>query len=625
MNNYQIARLTLIHGLFAGWLFTSLPVSAAVTVTGFFRPDSAADWQSGSFDRRFTVIGGSSQDGTLTMDGGSTLTVTGQGTYFGSGTSPANAIVNLTDANTRLTINSTDEFVLGNTTGTGTMSILNGASFVNTQNAFIGRGTAGPGGELQAEGHLTIDGADSLWQAITIDVGRTATGSLTVQNEGRVEATNLFFGRSDSTGFPNGIGSLTVDGTDSTISLTGQTGLNQGSTGHLSNGGRIDADGAISVGGSLVLEDSGSRISSGGNFGVSSTDGQASITLQDGAQVQVGNSGDRADTTVGFMGGLGGELTVQGSGSVWSNSGNFFVGDRGDGVLNILDGGRVNNGVIFRLQSQGEVNVRDAGSLLQNNREMVLEDGGVLNVATGGQVTTRQFLEVQPGATVNLFVDRSGMVRTGTGGFNGGYDNRGTTNLFAAAGLASGDYTPIEVLDSNAGIGNVGTINAIGGTFNTGTGIFSVSDITTDPDGPLGGLRVQYAEDMVVSFADGIGEIEFSISALNVDFIEGEFILAGYLFDTTLDDVPTGLTFILQEEYEFEDLTFWYLADGETEWSVVDPDATQLVGTDASVQVDRFSSYAVTHATVVPEPTGAALLAAGGLLVLARRRRSRSF
>ncbi|MEM1223418.1 MAG: hypothetical protein AAGH40_11700 [Verrucomicrobiota bacterium] len=67
--------------------FMMLPAAAgaAIEVTGFFRPDSVADWQGPTFDRRFTVIGGSGQDGTLTMDEGSTLIITGQGTYFDLG------------------------------------------------------------------------------------------------------------------------------------------------------------------------------------------------------------------------------------------------------------------------------------------------------------------------------------------------------------------------------------------------------------------------------------------------------------------------------------------------------------------------------------------------------------
>ena len=613
------ARTTYLPSLLLAVLAgTSLPLHAAIIVTGQSNRD-ASDWADGAVNANNLVLGGNAA-GTLTVNDGSTLVTTGRRTFFGTGNSAGgNAVVTLTDAGSQLTINSSDSFNLGNNFGIGTMSVENGASFVTNQEANLGVGG------VNAQGHLTVDGSGSQWTANAIAVGRGGTGSLSVLNQGQVTATNLALGRE------GGTGSLTVTGNGSSAFSTvtingGGLSVTQGSSLHVSNGGRIDSTGDVNLSGAnMVVEGSGSRLSTEEELFVASADNQAHLVVQDGAQVQVGTSRDRKNSTVGnFVDGSAGELTVQGSGSTYNGTENFSVGDRAVGTVNILDGGRINNSVVFRIFEQGEVNVRGSGSLLNSDSQIELREGGaVLNVANGGRVTTRRYVEVRDNSTVNLFVDGNNVVRTGTSGFTGGYDNRGTTNLFADAGLAAGDYTPI----SNGGggvISNTGTFNAVGGTFDEGTGVFSVSEITTNPSGELGGLRVQYEEDVVVSFADGVGDIQFDVMKLNTNFIEGEFILAGYLFDTTLTDTITGLTFILQEEYEFEDLTFWYLADGATEWTEVDPDQTQVDGVNASLLVSQFSSYAVTHVSVIPEPTTGLLLGATLLAAAARRRQRRS-
>ncbi|MEM7792132.1 MAG: hypothetical protein AAF546_12075 [Verrucomicrobiota bacterium] len=576
--------------------FMMLPAAAgaAIEVTGFFRPDSVADWQGPTFDRRFTVIGGSGQDGALTMDGGSTLIVTGQGTFFGTGTNPANAIVILTDEGTQLTINSTDEFVLGNNGSNGTMSILNGADFVTNQDAFIGR-------DANADGDMTIDGQGSLWQAQNIDVGREATGSLTVRNEGQITATGLAIGRD------GGSGTLTVegDGSSSFSTITSSSGfsVSQGSALNVSNGGRIEVANEVTLSGLSVLEDSGSSITAGGDFGISSDNGQAHLIVQNGAQVDVGTSGG-GNTTVGFFNGAGGQLTVKGSGSVWNSNSDFVLGDRGDGVVDILDGGRINTNNVFRLFGQGKLNVRGTGSLLQSNGSVVIYDGGVLTIIDGGQVNARDFLEVQTGGTANIFVNRSGMVQSGGGGFSGEYNNRGTTNLFASAGLASGDYTPIQVNGSGAEIQNVGTFNAIGGSFDVNTGVFSVSDITTDDSGALGGKRVAYNNNrLVVSFADSVGDIDFEVTQIFPTDIDDRFLVAAYSFDTTLEDTPTGLSIVLAETATLDDLYFWYRADEDSPWEAFDESLTAVDGNYATLLVSQFSDYALTSDFFIPEPS----------------------
>lgn len=626
--HYSQLPIRLCGLLVATPLLPLATAEAAIMVVGQSNP-GASTWESGVINQTNVSLG-SNDVGSLKVDLGSTLTISGDnGTFFGTGgSSNGNATVTITDPSTQLTINSNNVFVLGNTTGVGTMFVQNGAGFTTNQDANIGNN--GP----TARGDLTIDGFGSQWNAREIAVGREGTGTLSVLNRAQVTANVVAIGRD------GGTGSLTVTGNGSSAPSTvtvnrrqdnsgGGFAVTQESSLRVSNGGRINAASEVVLSGAdMVVEGSGTQISSGGNFGVSSENGQAQLIVQDGARVQVGSSGNGANTTVGFTNGSGGELTVQGSGTTFNSTGDFVVGNGGDGVLNILDGGRVNNDRVFRLSGQGEVNIRGAGSRLVSGNpndqgQMDISDGGVLNVLNGGQVTIGQEVNVLEGATVNLFVDGNNVVRTGTNNDDLGYVNRGTTNLFAPAELAAGDYTPIESSDPDAIITNTGTINAIGGTFDTDTGIFSVSDITTDPQGELGGLRVQYEENMVVSFADSVGDIDFSVSNLNINFIEGEFILAGYMFDTTLQDIPTGITFIVQEEFEFEDLTFWYLADGETEWTEVDPNQTQIEGVNASLLVSEFSGYAVTHATFIPEPSSAALLmGAAGLLALRRRRRS---
>jgi len=115
-------------------------------------------------------------------------------------------------------------------------------------------------------------------------------------------------------------------------------------------------------------------------------------------------------TWIAHRAGSTGEVTVDGAGSTWDNGiwGSIYVGYEGDGVLNITNGGAVNNcygHIGYKSGSTGEVTVDGAGSTWDNGHGYVrvgCEGSGVLNITNGGVVDAGYYLRVGSSGTVNF-------------------------------------------------------------------------------------------------------------------------------------------------------------------------------------------------------------------------------
>jgi T5SS/PEP-CTERM-associated repeat protein len=131
--------------------------------------------------------------------------------------------------------------------------------------------------------------------------------------------------------------------------------------------------------------------------------------------------------SLGYLSGSSGEVTIDGSGSTWENRGQLYVGQFGNGTLNITNGGTViykgtdpplpilvfpscylgaNSG------STGEVNVDGEGSNLTGFERLYIGTSGrgTLNIANGGQVSVNGNTYVAaPG-------DAQGLIHFGTNG-----------------------------------------------------------------------------------------------------------------------------------------------------------------------------------------------------------------
>jgi len=553
--------------------------------------------------------------------------------------------------------------------GPGNLTIESGA-LANAENVYLGD-------QEGIDGAVQVQGTDSRLEIGNwLYVGLLGTGQLTISDGAFVgvgaDDGNLVIGESPSPDQnTDAMGTVTVTGNNSELNLHG----NDIIVGDYGTGFMTVSDGALvearvaSIGdetgsiGTVIVE-------SGATWDVDFIDvgpsGTGTMTVRDGGIVTT------LDSTIGHGGNGTGTLTVQGDGSSWSQPFEMLIGFDGNGTLNVLDGGYVFVGENVTLsQNSGEsvVNVAGAGSVFEiggdlnvaldgDNSYMNVYSGGevsvggdlevgrdnagdgalsvrgensvvnvtgnlqlggfgigALNLSEGGTVEAGGDVVVREDSTLNISVTGNNMLVAGADS-SGNFSLDGTANLIASASLAAGTFTPISV--SGSFFDEDGAYNGIGGTWNEDTHEFTVSAITTVAPADLSGARVQYGDSLVVSFDSNVGEQAFTVTELNIEEINSQFVLDAYDFDTNLAEL-TMLSFLIGNGYDEDTLSIWHLADGETEWELFSPSIIDYDGGYYAFSVDEFSSYAVT--STVPEPaTGALVLAACGALAWRRRR-----
>jgi len=251
-----------------------------------------------------------------------------------------------------------------------------------------------------------------------------------------------------------------------------------------------------------------------GNF-----QGTGTLTIQAGASVSAPLS------RIGLGG--AGTVTVDGSGSSWTNGGELGVGDNisfiGNGTLTILNGGSVSNSNGFvgstaplSNPGTGAVTVSGAGSTWTNNGNLSLGDGpdtGTLSVADGALVHVAGELSITGPSTVNL--------DGGTLRFNG-YSRNGTFNYVSGTIQLAGDRT----VGSDAAIADL-----FGATPTLGSGkgltIEGAASIQTDLTLDGGTLRTG-------QLVDGGGQLIWTKGTLHITGAGGLTIGPTPLFGSTL-------------------------------------------------------------------------------------------
>ena len=169
--------------------------------------------------------------GTVSITNGAAMT--SQATYVGNGPNGIGSVA-VNGANSRWTDDR--DLSLGVYGGSGTLNVTNG-------------GTVSSAGASVENGSATVDGANSTWTNTgAMDFGYSGTGSLTISNGGTV--TNAIYGNAYIGANATGVGSVTVDGANSTWT-TGDVVIadSVGSTGSLtiSNGGQVTLTGGTYV------------------------------------------------------------------------------------------------------------------------------------------------------------------------------------------------------------------------------------------------------------------------------------------------------------------------------------------------------------------------------------------
>jgi T5SS/PEP-CTERM-associated repeat protein len=379
---------------------------AGITATGGVTPTTDPTTWDGSTSPYI----GTGSDGTLTIDGGSTLTTgcvsTGNKNVLGT--------ISVDGTGSSWTFNGLTSY-----NGTTVFNITNGATVTST-------GAMNMGG-YRGSGTFNVDGVGSTLTG-GLNLGGTPTGKgyLNVTNGGTVNSNGVYIYR----------GAATTDGAGSTWNIGGDLIIGQYDPSSLNvlNGSTVNVTGTLSLystssvtfgdsGGTLkvrTIAASSSQFTGTGtiiainylsDFGDLVLDAAHTPTIQtvdtwngtgqniaikvnpmDGGDLAVGyrNAGSLtvADgrtlaSSIGYIGynaGVNGTATVTGSGSNWTMSGALTVGNSGTGSLTVANGAAVSSAgasLGANAGSTGTVTVDGSGSLWSVTGDLAVGPSGM--------------------------------------------------------------------------------------------------------------------------------------------------------------------------------------------------------------------------------------------------------
>jgi T5SS/PEP-CTERM-associated repeat protein len=365
---------------------------------------------------------------------------------------------------------------------TGRLTILDGTLGVDTagDNVWVGANAG-------ATGFLTIGSGGQVGTAAIrpiVVLGSSGSGTLTIQNDGKLFATSLVLG--DGSGSS---GTATITGPQASVDLSASLSVASGGTGSLT----------VSTGASLTSSSSAAIGTAAGFTGTVTVTGAGSQWTQTGAMtvatsgvgiLNVSSSGTMAtgSAITGHLAGGVGTASISGTGSEWAIAGSLTVGNSGEGALNITNGGRGSvTGSTFIgnvIGSQGSVSVSGANARLDLAGTMnVGRDGtGALTISDGGQVSSL-------GSTIGSLSMGVGQTTiTGTG------SSLNVNGTLTVAALGAGTLTVesgatlnvTSTLSVNDPAGaQVGTLNFHGGSITAGGFSRAAGAILNWTDGTL--------------------------------------------------------------------------------------------------------------------------------------------
>lgn len=250
--------------------------------------------------------------------------------------------------------------------GSGTLNVQNGATASNT-------GTLRIGNSAGSTGIATITGTNSnLTSSGTLYVGNEGTGTLNIQNGGAVSsAVTIRIGEAVTTG----IGTVTVNGTNSILTSSGIMYVGNAGTGTLNvqNGAKARSTAnSVSIGhaatgsGTVTVDGVGSELTAAVTLNVGNL-GTGTLTVQNGGTATAVDS-----IYIGTLAGANSTTTITGAGSKLQSAGVLFLGHNGTGILNIENGGKI------------EVSQMRLGSAANGDGTLNITNGGILNTIGRG-------------------------------------------------------------------------------------------------------------------------------------------------------------------------------------------------------------------------------------------------
>ena len=485
----------------------AISTQAAVTTTGDINPADPTTWTTST-----NGSVGYSADGTMVINSGSSVSssagylgynssVTGAATVTGAGstwTSVNNFIIGrygagiltLVDGGTisnnygtigwlegsvgTVTVdngvwNNVNELRVGDY-GTGTLTIANGGTIGNSA-GYLGANTG-------ASGTVVVTGTDSSWiNTGDLRIGGYGDGTLNILDGGSVSSLGGIIGRdANATKTLFGTGTVTVNNGSWTISNGLLVGYSGDATLHIENGGIVNnaswahiADGATSVGAATVTG-ADSTWNSGGSVWIGSR-GDGTLDIEDGGLLS------SAGGSIGYYLDSSGSVTV--NNGTWTNSGELIVGREGTGTLIIENGGTVNNTFAAISQfgrlagSSGSATVTGAGSTWTSSGNLVV--GGT----NDGSYSATNGL-----GDGTLSINNGGAVSNVNGYIGSDADAIGTVSVSGSGSTwtNSGTLTIGRNGDGTLNISNGGAVNNANGFIGdspTSTGAVTVNGATS--------------------------------------------------------------------------------------------------------------------------------------------------
>jgi len=364
--------------------------------------------------------------------------------------------------------------------GNGTLNVLNGGQ-VTSNFGYIGF-NSGSTGLVKVDGS-SAGGTASKWaMSSDLDVGVYGNGTLNVLNGGQVTSSIGSIGRnSGSTGLVKVDGS-SAGGTASKWAVTNvlEVGLFGNGTLNVLNGGQVTSNFGLIGGGSgstgLVTVDGSSAGGTASKWAVTNDlymgyFGNGTLNVLNGGQVT------SLTGYIGYLSGSTGLVKVDGSSagiaSTWTMTNELYVGNDGNGTLNVLNGGQVTSsggfiGTNYTSPTNFatgivEVNGSSAGGTaskwaVTNNLFVGVFGNGTLNVLNGGLVTSRQGVIGGISGSVGVAtIDGSSSMWTVTNGLIVGNNGTGTLIVRNDGQVQAGSVT----------VGALGTLTLDGGSITT--------------------------------------------------------------------------------------------------------------------------------------------------------------
>jgi T5SS/PEP-CTERM-associated repeat protein len=357
--------------------------------------------------------------GTMVVESGGSLTLTGTGGYvaLGRSVSSSGATGNLYVTGAGSTASVSQGILVGDG-GTGTLVIESGAS-VTSGSAYA----AGPAKTYgltsqPGSGQVVIDGASSVWNVSgNADFGVSGVANVTVQNHGDLSVGGTLTLGDQSTGN----GTLTVQADGSVESGDATLGNQAGASGSALVTG---INTAWTVDGDLTVGSSGT-----GNLTVNSN----------GILTTTG------DATLGSEAGSLGNATISDAGTNWQINGELKVGDNGTGTLLVQNGGLVSLAGNLALGDSGG---SSTGNITLDASRMTV---GGTSVTIGGKgqgtlTVQNAAAAIFSGASVSLgessgsagtLTVQNGNTTMSTGSLTVGGQGTGTLNLLDTASLTT--------------------------------------------------------------------------------------------------------------------------------------------------------------------------------------------